>query len=115
MDRKEIVLFLIKKRASSVGKITIVCVYLCREGVPPKSVKWYTSEEENSMKKKMHLLNMLLAIVGIGMLLLAGAVHLGPVLIIGIAILIVAVVAALVIAFIEGKGNDTGSYRIPRI
>lgn len=66
------------------------------------------------MKKTIRLLNMLLAICGIGMLLLAGAVHLGLLLIIGIAMLIVAVVAALVSAFIEGPGNDTGSYRMPR-
>jgi hypothetical protein len=65
-------------------------------------------------KKTIRRLNMPLAAGGIGMLLLAGAVHLGLVLIIGIGMLIVAVVVALVSAFIEGTGNDIGSYRMPR-
>ena len=67
------------------------------------------------MKKTMRLLSMLLGIGGIGMLLLAGAVHLSFVLYIGIAMLIVAAVVALVSAFREGNGGDNiGSYRMPR-
>jgi hypothetical protein len=67
------------------------------------------------MKKTMRLLSLLLGIGGIGMLFLAGAVHLSIIWTIGFVMLIVAVVVALVIAFIKGNGGDNiGSYRMPR-
>lgn len=67
------------------------------------------------MKKTMRLLSIILGIGGIGMLILAGAVHLNILWIIGLVMLIVAAVVALVSAFIEGNGGDNiGSYRMPR-
>ncbi len=67
------------------------------------------------MKKTMRLLSIILGIGGIGMLFLAGAVHLNILWIIGLVMLIVAAVVALVSAFIEGNGGDNiGSYRMPR-
>ena len=67
------------------------------------------------MKKTMRLLSIILGIGGIGMLLLAGAVHLNILSTIGLVMLMVAAVVALVSAFIEGNGGDNiGSYRIPR-
>jgi|GraSoi2013_100cm_1033763.scaffolds.fasta_scaffold49177_2 hypothetical protein len=67
------------------------------------------------MKKTMRLLSIILGIGGIGMLLLAGAVHLNILWTIGFVMLLVAAVVALVIAFIKGNGGDTiGSYRMPR-
>ncbi len=67
------------------------------------------------MKKTMRLLSLLLGMGGIGMLVLAGAVHLSMLWTIGFVMLIVAAVVALVIAFIKGSGGDTsGSYRMPR-
>ena len=67
------------------------------------------------MKKTMRLLSIILGIGGIGLLLLAGAVHLNILSTIGLVMLIVAAVVALVSAFIEGNGGDNiGSYRMPR-
>jgi hypothetical protein len=67
------------------------------------------------MKKTMRLLSIILGIGGIGMLFLAGAVHLNMLWIIGLVMLMVAAVVALVSAFIEGNGGDNiGSYRMPR-
>ena len=67
------------------------------------------------MKKTMRLLSIILGIGGIGMLFLAGAVHLNILWTIGLVMLIVAAVVALVSAFIEGNGGDNiGSYRMPR-
>jgi hypothetical protein len=67
------------------------------------------------MKKTMRLLSIILGIGGIGLLLLAGAVHLNILSTIGLVMLMVAAVVALVSAFIEGNGGDNiGSYRIPR-
>ena len=67
------------------------------------------------MKKTMRLLSIILGVGGIGMLLLAGAVHLNILWIIGLVMLMVAAVVALVSAFIEGNGGDNiGSYRMPR-
>lgn len=67
------------------------------------------------MKKTMRLLSLLLGMGGIGMLFLAGAVHLSILWTIGFVMLIVAAVGALVIAFIKGnRGDNIGSYRMPR-
>ena len=52
---------------------------------------------------------MLLGIGGIGMLLLAGAVHLSIVLYIGIVMLIVAAVVALVSTFIMQRRDTLGT------
>ena len=67
------------------------------------------------MQKTMRLLSIILGIGGIGMLFLAGAVHLNILSTIGLVMLMVAAVVALVSAFIEGNGGDNiGSYRMPR-
>ena len=79
-----------------------------KRGVSPKSLKWYTQQEENTMKKTMRWLCILLGMSGIGMLFLAP--------IIGFVMLMVAASVALVIALRDGDGgDDMGSYRMPRI
>ena len=68
------------------------------------------------MKTTMRLLSIILGLGGIGMLFLAGAVHLNILWTIGLVMLGVAAVVALVSAFIEGNGGDNiGSYRMPLI
>ena len=68
------------------------------------------------MKKTVRLLSLLLGLGGIGMLFLAGALNLSIVWIIGLVMLIAGAVVALVIAFREGnRGDNIGSYRIPRL
>jgi hypothetical protein len=64
--------------------------------------------------KTMRLLSLLLGIGGIAMLILAGALNLSIGLTIGLVMLLVSAGGVLVIAFVEGSGNDIGSYRNPR-
>lgn len=62
----------------------------------------------------MRLLSRLLGIGALGMFLLAGTLNLSLGWAIGLVMLFVGAGVALVLAFIEGEGNDIGSYRIPR-
>ena len=72
-------------------------------------------KEENTMKKTMRLLSMLLGIGALGMFLRAGILNFSIGWTIGLLMLIVAAVVALVIAFIKGdEGDNIGSYRMPR-
>jgi hypothetical protein len=63
--------------------------------------------------KTMRLLSLLLGIGGIAMLILAGALNLSIGWTIGLVMLLVGAGGVLVIAFVEGGGNDIGSYRNP--
>jgi hypothetical protein len=70
------------------------------------------------MKKTLIFLSILLGIGAIGMFVLAGALNFGIGWTIGFVMFGVAVVVALVIAFLEfidgEEGNNIGSYRSPR-
>ncbi len=65
------------------------------------------------IKKTMKLLSLLLGIGGIAILFLAGALNPG-IGWIGLVMLMAGAGGVLVIAFVEGSGNDIGSYRNPR-
>lgn len=72
------------------------------------------------MKKTTRLLSILLGVGAIVMFVLASVLNLSIGWVIGLAMLVVAVVVALMIAFIESlldghEGNNIGSYRIPKI
>jgi hypothetical protein len=100
----------------NVGKSCLPASISIKRVCHPIVVNATPKNEENTMKKIMRVLSMLLGIGGIGMFFLAAVFSLSSVWTISIVTLIVGAVIGLVSVFIEGnKSDNIGSYRIPRL